>query len=103
VGPDTSYAASGGNGAFGIFRVLWYRGAENGRRRAVGGDSYIAIAEFTEDGPRARVLMPYGNASQPGSPYRGDQLRLFAEKEMRPVWRTRADILKHLDHRTTFD
>jgi len=103
VGPDTSYAASGGNGAFGIFRVLWYRGAENGRRRAVGGDSYIALTEFTEDGPRARVLMPYGNASQPGSPYRGDQLNLYADKEMRPVWRTRPEIMKHLDDRTTFD
>jgi len=102
VGPNGSYAASGGNGLFGLFRVLWFGGVENGRRRAVGGDSYVAITEFTEDGPRAKAVLPYGNASQPGSPHRGDQLQMYADKEMRPVWLSRDSVNAHLEHRTTF-
>lgn len=45
--------------------------------------------------------LSYGNASQPGSPHVGDQLELFARKELRPVWRTRAEIEAHLEERET--
>ena len=103
VGPEgSSYPASGGNGLFGLFRVLWFEDASGGQRRAVGGDSYVALTEFTDDGPRAKAVLPYGNASQPGSPHRGDQLRLYAEKEMRPVWLRRDSVQAHLEQRTTF-
>lgn len=102
VGPTGSHPASGGNGLFGLFRVLWFTDAENGRRRAVGGDSYVALTEFTEDGPRAKAVLPYGNASQPGSPHRGDQLQMYAEKRMRPVWLARDSVRVHLERRTTF-
>ena len=36
----------------------------------------------------------------PGSPHNGDQLKLAARKELRPVWRTRAEIEAHLESRT---
>jgi len=45
------------------------------------------------------VLLTYGNASQPGSPHVGDQLALFARKEMRQAWRTREEIEAHLEAR----
>jgi acyl-homoserine-lactone acylase len=102
VGPNGSYPASGGDGLFGIFRVLKFGEREAGRRRATFGDSYMALTEFTEDGPRARAILPYGNASQPGSPHRGDQLEMYAEKRMRPVWLNRDSIRAHLERRTTF-
>jgi acyl-homoserine-lactone acylase len=102
AGPKDTYPASGGNGLFGVFRVLWFREGEEGRRRAVGGDSYVAITEFTEEGPRAKAVLPYGNASQPGSPHRGDQLEMYAEKRMRPVWLSRDSVRAHLETRTTF-
>jgi acyl-homoserine-lactone acylase len=31
----------------------------------------------------------------------GDQLRLFAEKKLKPVWRTRAEIEAHLEKKET--
>lgn len=102
VGPNGSYPASGGNDLFGLFRVLWFNDSQDGRRRAVGGDSYVALTEFTEEGVRARAVLPYGNASQPGSPYRGNQLQMYAEKEMRPVWLSRDSVRAHLERRTTF-
>ena len=101
VGPNDSYPASGGNGLFGLFRVLQFTDAEHGRR-AVGGDSYVSLVEFAEDGPRAKAILPYGNASQPGSPHRGGQLELYAEKKLRPVWLDRDSVRAHLDRRTTF-
>ena len=102
VGPNGSYPASGGDGLFGVFRVLRFGEMQSGRRRARFGDSYVAPTEFTDDGPRARAILPYGNASQPGSPPRGDQLQMYAEKKMRSVWRSRDSVRAHLDERTTF-
>lgn len=92
--------ANGGPGALGTFRVMNYREAEDGRRVPFHGDSYVAAIEFSTP-VRARALTAYGNASQPGSPHRTDQLRLYAAKELRPVWRTRPEIMANLRDRDT--
>ncbi|HET9017510.1 MAG TPA: penicillin acylase family protein [Thermomicrobiaceae bacterium] len=87
-----------GNGArdpLGCFRATWYLPEPDGRFRAVGGTSYLALVEFGGS-QRAMALNLPGNASQPGSPHRGDQLPLYASKELRPVWRDRAEIEAHL-------
>jgi acyl-homoserine-lactone acylase len=68
--------------------------------RAFSGDSYVALVEFSNP-VRAEVLLSYGNASAAGSPHNGDQLRLFSEKRLRPVWRDRASIEAHLEMRET--
>jgi acyl-homoserine-lactone acylase len=92
--------AHGGPSDLGVFRVLGFAADKDGRMRAVGGESYVAAIEF---GPtvRARTLISYGNASQPGSPHVGDQLELFAQKALKPVWRTRAEVERNLSRRET--
>ncbi|MGH2551692.1 MAG: acylase [Thermomicrobiales bacterium] len=94
--------ANGFNGnPFGVFRVLQVdtHQALTGETMLVdGGDSYIAAVEFAVP-VRAKALMTYGNASQPGSPHVGDQLALAAQGELRPVWRTRDEIEAHLEER----
>lgn len=83
------------NGSYdllGTFRSMTYQPDSDLRFRAVLGESFIAVVEFTEAGPRAEVLLAYGNATQPDSPHFGDQLTLFTEKRLRPAWFTRADI-----------
>lgn len=92
--------ANGGPGALGVFRVMNYAEAEDGRRVPFHGDSYVAAIEFSTP-VRARALIAYGNSSQPGSPHRTDQLELYARKELRPVWRTRPEIRAHLRDRET--
>jgi acyl-homoserine-lactone acylase len=94
--------ANGGPGGMGIFRVVGYAAGEDGKRVARGGDSYVAVVEFS-DPLRARTLLTYGNASQPGSPHNGDQLELFAAKKLRPVWRERAEIEAHLARSEVLD
>ena len=91
--------AVGGSGDLGIVRAMDFAPGADGQLDAVGGPAYLALVEFA-DPVRAWVLTAYGNASQPDSPHNGDQLRLAAHKEMRPAWRTRADILAHLEERT---
>jgi len=92
---------NGGPGSLGIFRVVSFSSAGENRFKATSGDSYVAAIEFSNP-IRAMALMSYGNSSQPGSPHRTDQLKLFARKELRPIWRTRADIEDHLDSREAF-
>jgi acyl-homoserine-lactone acylase len=90
---------NGGEGdPFGIFRVTYFFPAADGKFQAVAGDTYVAAIEFG-DPVRARALISYGNATQPGSTHVGDQLELYAHKELRPVWRTRAEIEANLEFR----
>ncbi|MBI3958560.1 MAG: penicillin acylase family protein [Chloroflexi bacterium] len=91
--------ATGGSGDLGILRAMDFAPGADGRLQVVAGPSYVALVEFG-DPVRAWVLTAYGNASQPNSPHDGDQLRLAAQKEMRPALRTRAAILAHLEART---
>lgn len=90
--------ASGGPSRLGVFRVLEFAPEKDGRFRAAFGDSFVALVEFSQP-VRAAVLLSYGNATQPGSPHRGDQLELFARKQLRPVWRTREEIEANLESR----
>jgi acyl-homoserine-lactone acylase len=64
------------------------------------GDTFVAAVEFSNP-VQAHTLVSYGNASQPGSPHIGDQLPLLMKGELRPAWRTRAEIEAHLEGRET--
>ena len=93
------FAGSGADGQYGVFRVLGYSSKEpDGKFRATGGTSWVAAIEFARP-LHAASLIGYGNASRAGSPHRTDQLALFARKELKPVWRTRAEIEEHLEKR----
>jgi acyl-homoserine-lactone acylase len=94
--------ANGGPSRLGIFRVLEFAPERDGRFRAVVGDSFVAVVEFSQP-VRAAALLSYGNATQPDSPHRGDQLALFARKQLRQVWRTRKEVEAHLELREILD
>ncbi|MGE0556049.1 MAG: acylase [Gemmatimonadales bacterium] len=93
-----------GNGApgdpVGVFRTAYYAPDQDGKMAIAAGDTYYAITEFG-DVVRAKVLLAYGNATQPHSKHQGDQLELFARQEMRDAWFTRAEVEQHLELRET--
>lgn len=93
--------SNGGDGYLGIFRVLNFAPEAEGLFQAISGDSFVAAIEFSQP-VRAMALTSYGNATQPGSPHVGDQLQLFADKKLRPVWRTKPEITAHLQERQVF-
>jgi acyl-homoserine-lactone acylase len=87
--------ANGGYGNLGIFRVITFGPLENKTRSQTHGETYIAAVEFGEP-MKAKVLLTYGNSSQPGSPHHTDQLPLLAKKQLRTAWLTRAEVEANL-------
>ncbi|MGE0554938.1 MAG: penicillin acylase family protein [Gemmatimonadales bacterium] len=79
-------------------RVASYTRDPDGLMRVSGGDGFYAVIEFA-DPVRAKVLMAYGNATQPDSPHRGDQVELYAAGAMRDAWLDRAVIEANLSRR----
>ncbi|HEY9814214.1 MAG TPA: penicillin acylase family protein [Candidatus Obscuribacterales bacterium] len=68
---------SGGSDDLGIFRTLWFTPNEDETFTAIGGDSFIALVEFSSP-LQAKVLTAYGNSSQPNSPHAGDQGQIIS-------------------------
>ncbi len=87
---------NGGGDPNGIFRAAWYSPSSTGNYHIVGGDTWTAAIEFSQP-YRAQVVLPVGNATQPGSPHVGDQLSLFSEKRMRDAWITREAVEANLE------
>ena len=92
---NLDFPANGGPESLGIFRALSFRELGQGLKQASSGDSFVMAVEFSNP-VRAQALLSYGNASQPDSPFFGDQLELFSRKELRPVWITREEIETNL-------
>lgn len=86
----------------GVYHVMSYQPTENGEYRPVHGDTWVAVIEFTKNGPRAEVLISYGNRSQSDPAANNGQLKLLSNKEMRPVWNTRELVEENLKERTEF-
>lgn len=85
----------------GVFRNIAFAPAADGHYDANGGDSFVAAVEFSKP-LKARVLMTYGNTSDPSSPHFGDQLPLTAHKEWREPWMKPEEIRQHLEMITSF-
>lgn len=83
--------ANGASDLLGTFSTLTFEEDADSLYRAVSGDSFIALVEFSAP-PRAQVLLTHGNASQPGSPHFGDQLERFSRRELRDVVRLRSAL-----------
>jgi acyl-homoserine-lactone acylase len=86
--------ASAGPGGLGAFRVGDYRPDGDGSYSLVGGNTFVAAVEFG-DRVRARGYLGYGNSTQQGSEYAGDQLELFSAGEWRDIHFYSEDIAEH--------
>lgn len=78
------HPGNGARGTLGTFHVMTYAPSKSKAFRPVHGDTWVSALEFKNHGPEGKVLLPCGDASQPGSPHNGDQLKLLSRKEMRP-------------------
>ncbi|MDJ0661507.1 MAG: acylase [Crocosphaera sp.] len=88
--------ARGAPGKLGSFQVLGIQAAPDKTFQVVFGDSFMMAVEFS-DPIQAQGLTVYGNATQPNSPHRGDQLSLYQQGKMRPIWRDRSTIEQNLE------
>ena len=61
------------------------------------GDSYILIAEFSDEGVESWAIHQYGNVNRESSPHYDDQAPLFVKRKMRPSRLTPTAIREHLE------
>jgi acyl-homoserine-lactone acylase len=92
--------ANGGSGRLGIFRSMYFY-PDQGTLNMVSGDCYVAAVEFSNP-VKAKVVLGYGNATQPHSKHCFDQIELMAQKKLRPALLTRSEILEHLEKKESF-
>lgn len=91
--PLVNDAVSGSDIIFGGIRIVWpFPAPDKVHQFSFGGDGYVQLVEFTRAGPKAKTLLTYGNASRLGSSHITDQLKIFSEKGLRPVLRTRDEV-----------
>lgn len=98
---DADLPGHGGLGNLGIFRVMTWSPLQDGQRSPVHGETWVSMVEFGTP-MKAIGVMSYGNASQPGSKHRADQLPLVQAKQFRTLWRTRADVEANLEEKVSF-
>lgn len=71
----------GGDGQLGIYNAIQSTPRATGQREVVGGSSYIQLVSFDEQGPVARGVLSFSQASEPSSPHASDQTQLFSRQE----------------------
>ncbi|MBW8746486.1 MAG: penicillin acylase family protein [Acidobacteria bacterium] len=92
------FPGNGGYGNLGIFRVVTFGPIANGIKTPVHGDTITMAVEFTKV-PHAKVLVSYGNCSQPGCKHHTDQLPLMRDKQWRDLWLSRKEVEGNLEKR----
>jgi len=94
---DVNIGMGGGNdilhAAFGLGPFF------SGQIKVLGGDSYVLIVEWDKDGKvSSRSIHQFGSASTiPESPHYADQVPLFVQRKLKPVWLDEADIQANLE------
>jgi acyl-homoserine-lactone acylase len=92
---------NGGFGNTGLFRTITWGPLKDGKRTPLHGETWQSMVEFSTP-IKAFGAMSYGNASQPGSPHRSDQLQFMAQKTYRTLWTTRTQVEENLEQRVSF-
>lgn len=98
--------ADGASGTYGLFRVVQFTEMQDGKGVAgqvrpdeppVGfGDGWIITVQFSRP-VKAFSLVAYGETTRSDSVHSSDQIRLFADHTLRPVWFTEAEIRANLE------
>jgi acyl-homoserine-lactone acylase len=97
---------SGESGLYGIFRVMGFVSAPDGKRvigtlekgkpMQGGGDGWVFVVEFSKP-LRAYSVLAYGETQNPASPHSTDQAALFANHSYKRALFTEADIKANLE------
>ncbi|MGE8405737.1 MAG: acylase [Pseudomonas sp.] len=82
----------GGPANLGVYNAIQSVEVGPGKRRVVGGTSYLQLVTFDEQGPKAQGLLVFSQSSEAASPHGGDQTRAFSAKEWHPTPFTEAQI-----------
>ena len=77
-----------------MIRAAYPQPYKNGRFRVFVGDSYIMLVKFTKDGPEIHTVSPYGASNKSDSPHYTDQMKMYVNKETKPMTLNKAEVYK---------
>ena len=82
-----------------ILHAVYATNYAPGKMRGFSGDGLVYLVKWDSTGKvYSQSIHQYGSAtSRPDSPHYSDQSALFARREMKPVWRTKTEILQNLE------
>jgi acyl-homoserine-lactone acylase len=105
---DVDLPGDGATGRHGVFRVVRFEPLADGTHVAghVGldqplagfGDAWVLLVHFTRP-VTAWSVLAYGQTTHLASPHSRDQIRLFKDHELRPVWFSEEAVAAHLERR----
>jgi acyl-homoserine-lactone acylase len=104
---DIDLPGDGADGSYGLFRVLRFDDQVPGAVRVAGqvapdrplsgfGDGWVMLVHFTRP-IEAWSVLAYGQSTRADSPHSRDQIRLFANHQLRRIFFTEAEIRGHLE------
>ena len=79
----------------GSFNAGFYRPSSKTTYTLLGGSAHTSVVEFGSK-IKAKGILSYGNASQPNSPFNGDQIQLLLDRKLRDIYFYQDDIDAHL-------
>ena len=83
---------AGGPQALGVYNAMVSVPVAPGKRRVVGGTSYLQVVSFTAQGPQAQGLLAFSLSSEAASAHFDDQTRAFAARQLAPLPFSQAQI-----------
>ncbi|MCB0514343.1 MAG: penicillin acylase family protein, partial [Bacteroidetes bacterium] len=58
---------------------------KNGMYKAITGESYIELVQFTKEGVKIESIQPYGQSNKKGNKHYDDQMEMFVEHKLKPM------------------
>ncbi|MBT8218440.1 MAG: penicillin acylase family protein [Bacteroidia bacterium] len=68
-----------------VMAAIYSRSVEDGRYRAVAGESYIIMVRFVDGKPFLETVNAYGSNANPNDQASTNQMQLFVDKELKPM------------------
>jgi acyl-homoserine-lactone acylase len=106
---DIDLPGEGASGQLGAFRVQQFDAptskggavrvagwADTDRQLAGFGDAWVLLVHFTRP-LQAFSVLAYGQTTERSSPHSRDQIRIFVNRDLRPVWFTDAEVAAHTE------
>lgn len=59
--------------------------ADDGKVRAISGDSYIMLVRYSDDAVEIETVLPFGESSRPESPHFTDQMEMYLKHERKKM------------------
>ena len=81
-----------------VLAAIHTKKLDDGRYKAVSGESYIALVRFRKQGlPMVETIHSYGSSADPDSDHYTDQMQLFADHKLKPMTLDREAVIAQAD------